>query len=580
MMRCCCANGLLKWWWDERIDVSYSSHSGLSDDAMAQLVADDTVEVLEHSETVEQTDIGEMPAHDLRIRRIAKKGEIKVAAVPRERFLIHPDAVTLADSLLTGEKTRVTRSDLVAMGYDRKVVEGLTLSGEDDVERAERRDFVSDTNAEAEALELVDYYDLFVRFDMDGDGIAELHHMCFAGGLGERNLLLDEECDEVQYCDLKVMAQPHQWEGISLADDMKDIQRTKTVLMRQTLDNIYWQNSPQPVMQEGAVKNEDAVFNPEFGLPIRVREGVDARAAMSFLQVPFVARDSFAMLSYLDEEMQDRTGITDAASGLAPDALQNMTAKASAMIEQAGIGQIELMVRTLAEGLRVFFSGLLRLIIKHSDRPRVLRLKGEWVEYDPRHWNAAMDCTVNTGLGTGTRERDMAVMQSIIGLQERIVAGLGPDNPFVKPENVWNVLSKLVEAAGIKTPDLFFTEPDQQEVEARLQATRNKPDPEQQKMQAQMQLEQAKLQVDMQKSKMQADVARDKERAQMEADLNVEQARIEADGIKQQRALAADAALLDKKLAFEREKLAVEREDVFMRYQADLMSKAQQQEAN
>ncbi|OCO98909.1 hypothetical protein BC374_25730 [Ensifer sp. LC13] len=51
-------------------------------------------------------------------------------------------------------------------------------------------------------------------------------------------------------------------------------------------------------------------------------------------------------------EATDRTGISDASSGLAPDALQNMTAKASARVEQAGIGQTELMVRTFAQGLR------------------------------------------------------------------------------------------------------------------------------------------------------------------------------------------------------------------------------------
>ena len=139
-----------------------------------------------------------------------------------------------------------------------------------------------------------------------------------------------------------------------MADDLADVQQVKTVLMRQTLDNIYWQNNPQPLMQDGVISNPEAVFNPEFGLPIRVRQGVDVRAALGFNQVPFVARDSFGMLEYLDGVASDRTGVSDASAGLAPDALQNMTATASAMIEQAGIGQTELMVRTVADGLRDF----------------------------------------------------------------------------------------------------------------------------------------------------------------------------------------------------------------------------------
>ena len=46
-------NGILKWWVDERQAVKISRHSGLPDDAFAQLVAGDDVEVLEHSEAVD-----------------------------------------------------------------------------------------------------------------------------------------------------------------------------------------------------------------------------------------------------------------------------------------------------------------------------------------------------------------------------------------------------------------------------------------------------------------------------------------------------------------------------------------------
>ncbi len=52
-----------------------------------------------------------------------------------------------------------------------------------------------------------------------------------------------------------------------------------------------------------------------------------------------------------------------------------MTAKATALVEQAGIGQTELMVRTFAQGLRRVFKGLLGLTIKHQDRPRAVRLR-------------------------------------------------------------------------------------------------------------------------------------------------------------------------------------------------------------
>ena len=564
-------NGILKWWFEEKQAVSISKHSGLNDDALAQLVSGDDVEILEQSqreELIEQMVAGPdgqpmmqqipVPVYDVKIRRVYTKRDVRCAAVPRERFLIHPEAVTLADSALTGEKTTVTRSDLVAMGYDRAIVDSLAVATDDDTESDARRDVTSDASEAERANDPIDYYDLFIRVDMDGDGIAELRHMVFAGGLAERNLLEDDEVDEVQFCDICVMRQPHQWEGVSLADDLMDIQRGKTVLLRQTLDNIYWTNNPQPIAQKNAIGNWDAVMNPEFGLPIEVNQGVDVRAALGFNTVPFVAQHSFGMMEYLDGEGADRTGVTEMSGGMPADALQNVTAAATNVMNNAAIGQTEMMVRNVAEGLKRFFRGLLRLSIKHQDMPRTVRLRGKWVPMDPRQWNAEMDCSVNTGLGAGTRERDMMMMQQVIGLQEKMLAGFGPDNPFIKPDNVYSAITKLAESAGLKTPSLYFTEPNPEEVKAKLDAMKNQPNPEQMKLEAQAKLEQAKMQMEMEKAKAQIQIDQQREAAQRDADLVIKQAEIAAEQQKQADKLASDAALQERQLAFEREKFAAE----------------------
>lgn len=552
-------NGILQVYFEEKLEAKVSSHTGLPEDAFAQLVAEPDVEVLEHSEREEVTDMGPLMVHDVKIKRMAKKRGIKATAVPRERFLIHPDAVSLDDSALTGSKTQMRRSDLVAMGYDKDLIWGLPIGDEDDdFERDTRRDYVGDADETHKPNDLIDYYDLYIRFDTDGDGIAELRHMCFAGGTGEKNLLMDEEADEVQFVDLKVLSQPHQWEGISLFDDLEDIQRVETVLLRQTLDNLYWQNNPQPMANKSAINNWDAVINPEFGLAIDVKNGFDVRTVLGYNQVPFVAQQSFAMLEYMDRAAQERTGITDASSGLAPDALQNMTAKASAMIEQAGIGQTELMVRTIAEGLRRFFRIILKLVIKHQDVPRTVRLRGEWVQYDPRSWNSDMDCTVNTGLGAGTRERDMQIMQYVMGLQEKLLASLGPDNAYVKPDNLYAALEKTVQATGLKSVEQYFTRPDPAEVQAQLDAMKNQPDPEQMKMQAQMQLEHAKMQFDVQKTQAQMQADASKEQQQRDADMIVAKQKMEMDRELEAVRIQAQAALKQQDIAWQREKLMLE----------------------
>jgi hypothetical protein len=548
--------GILTWGWEEKRCVSVSEHSGLDDMALAMLAGDDDVEVLEHStrsESVDQYDEmaggmvqAEQAVHDVRIRRERIERRPYVRAIKPEDFLIDDEAVSFDAARLIGTHERLTRSDLIAMGYDAETVNALPIAGSDDreqdIEEDARRREALDTgdDANARAMQEVDYYELYVRADYDGDGIAEIRRICMAGGTASKNILKNDEVDCANFAPIRCERLPHQWEGVSVADDAMEIQKIKTVLLRQTLDNLYWQNKPQPIVQEGSIKNPEAVLNPDFGLPIRVGNGMKWQDAVGFRQVPFMAKESFAMLAYLDEELSDRTGISDASSGLAPDALQNMTAKATALIEQGGIGQTEMMVRTLADDLKPVFRGLLKIIIQHQDKPRTIRLRNEWVTFDPRAWNAEMDATVNTGLGAGTRERDMAMMQLVIGMQEKLFAAFGPDNPFVSPDNLYAALSRLVESAGLKTPDMYFNEPDPQEVAARLQAERSKPDPEQVKLQAQMQIEQAK---------MQASTAR--ERAQMEADLMTKEKDRQMAAEAEQRKLAHDAALNEQKMAHE-----------------------------
>ncbi|MBX5206698.1 phage portal protein [Rhizobium sp. NZLR11] len=540
-------NGIIRWWYDKRIQVQVSSHSGLDEAAMVQLVKDDDVEVLEQGSEEKQVDGPDGPTletfYDLKIRRRAELCRTRLAAVPLEEFLIHPDALDIEESPITGINQRLRRSDLVAMGYDRKKIDAMPVSGSDDDKEVEeftrRRDVLDEDDSTQRALQEIEYYELYVRVDFDDDGIAELRRLVFAGGYKAKNLLENEEWDEVPFADIIAERRPHQREGNSVTDDMKEIQKIKTVLLRQTLDNLYWQNMPQPIVQEGTISNPEAVLNPKFGLPIRVTQGTDVRQALGFNSVPFVAKDSFAMLEYMDAEASDRTGINDASGGLPPDALQNMTATASAMIEQAGIGQTELMVRTIARGLKRVFQGLLRLTVKHQDKPRTVRLRDKWVTFDPREWNAEMDATVNTGLGAGTRERDMMMMQLIIQTQEKLLAGLGPDNPFVKPDNVYNAVAKLTESAGARSPELYFTKPDPAEIQQKLAAQANQPNPDVIKVQAQAEAQKQKAALDAQikQEQNQTDAQLEMERLNREFALKQEQLNRELE-LKRQQLIA------------------------------------------
>jgi NADH dehydrogenase/NADH:ubiquinone oxidoreductase subunit G len=167
---------------------------------------------------------------------------------------------------------------------------------------------------------------------------------------------------------------------------------------------------------------------------------------------------------------------------------------------------------------------------------------------------------VNVGLGAGTRERDMMMMSQIIALQEKIVANMGLDNPFVTPENFHKSVTSLTASAGIKSPDMYFSAPDPQDIERRKQIAATKPTPEQEKAQAAMQIEQMKAQLAIRSKEMDVQVQNSKEQAQLQADLQVKQAEMEKDAIARREQLEADAIKEEQKANLAREQMAQARE--------------------
>jgi hypothetical protein len=576
--------GILKWCAYRQRKVTIQEYTDQPDEAVMGLF-DDINEISNYSES-EETDPEVLALnpdarrHTFKLRRVEETITPKIEAIPRGSFLITPGAESIEEAELVGEEMLLTRSELVSMGYDREQVWRIPRfdGKEDDAESQMGDDYTTLRSDSRQAQHIVQVWEVYVRLDLDDDGIAEVHRLVFADGRGDGQtgghiVLGLEAVDEAPYASVVMERDPHQFEGHSIFEDIKPIQDIKTALFRATLNNLYAQNELQPFIDYSRVENPDAVTQ---GGPVLLKPGTNAAEVVQFKETPFVADKSFQMLEYLDTVSVDRTGITDQSGGLEADKLHNISATAALLATQPAIAQADAIVRSLANGgIRKAFRGLLRLVIAHSDGPRTVQMKGEWVQYDPKVWNMDMDCTVNVGLGGGSKERDMAVLQVILGLQTQIMTELGPDNPLVKPDQLYNTLEKITETAGFVSADPFFTSPDPQEVQAKLQAAANAPNPDVEKIKAQgevqmqieqakaqttMQLEQGKLQVQAQTEQMKAEVARDKERAQAEADLAVRQQEAQLEAQLAEQKMRFDAALAAQKLQFEREKLAQERE--------------------
>ncbi len=529
--------GVVKAYWDSKVDVKKERYESLTDDELVLLLSDGSLEVMEQDTEEVQTEQMDEQGNPILLRyhsvTVAKKttrGGVKIENIPPEEFLISKKAVNIAESPFVAHRKLLPRSDLVAMGFDPDIVANLPAFDElsytgERLARYSQGEQPHQDESMDQSMQEVEVYECYIRTDMDGDGIAEMRQVFYAGS----DILSNEEVEYVPFHALCPIPIPHKFFGESLADRAMDLQLIKSTVVRQMLDNLYLSNNSRVGAVEGRVNLDDLLSVTPGGV-VRMKDP----AAVVPLAVPSVIAQAFPMLEYLDNQQSKRTGVSDAQQGLDPNILQNVTAAAIAASTQAAGGKMELIARIFAEtGVKSLFLGILHLVGKYQDKPTIIRLRGKYVPIDPRAWSNQYDLEINVGLGTGNKQEQMAMLQMVLAKQEAILQQYGPANPLVSVGQYRQTLGRFIEAAGFVDSQEFFKEVPPEVDQALQQPQQPQPDPS---MQALMQQAQAQIQIAQQKAM--ADIQAKQEKAAAEIQLAREKA-------------AAD-------LQFEREKIALE----------------------
>jgi GrpB-like predicted nucleotidyltransferase (UPF0157 family) len=555
-------NGIVKAYWEDKEDITKERYFDLSDDELAMLMSDETMEIVEQDTTefpiidpMGQPVIDPMgmpvmaSTHNVVVQQKKKSGKVTIENVPPEEFLISKKARTIADSPFVAHRQMLTRSDLVAMGFNKKQVESLQMGDAlaytpERVARYAAGEQPYQTQTDDPSMQEIEVFECYVKTDMNGKGIAALTQVFYASNeilQDEDGKEMVEEVDYVPFHSICPIPIPHKFFGNSLADRTVDLQLIKTTITRQMLDNLYLTNNARVVAVEGQVNLDDLLTSTAGGV-IRAK----SQGAVQQLVVQNVANQAFPMLQYLDTVQSKRTGVSDASQGLDPAILQNVTAAAVASMQQAGAGKIELMARIFAEtGVKSLFQGILHLLCKYQDKARMVRMRGEFVEFDPRTWANQYDVSINVGLGAGNRQEQMAMLSMVLAKQEQLIGQYGPANPYVSPAQYRGTLGRMVEIAGFKDSAEFYKAitpeqdqalsnppPQQQqmppEVQAIMARTQAEIQSNQAKAQADIQLKQQQQQIDMemaqQKSVLEMQMMREKEAAKLQLEREKQQA--------------------------------------------------------
>lgn len=471
-------NGIIKVVHDVRLKRTKDTYQGLTQQQWMALKSDPTLQLTNVKSYIDQqnpTLPGPIDPHtgqpsqtqnvlyDCVAVTTKPQKRVLIQNVAPDEFIIERRATGIDDAGFMAHRGKRTLSDLLECGYDYDLVMSIPTGDDQDftTERIER--FADEDQlpygTEGESLDptmrKVWVTEAYIKVDQDGDGIAEWHVVTLAGNMGTGGIILDNvETDDHAFCDLTPNPEPHKFYGQSIFDQTKDIQDIKTALVRGVQDSIYFALAPRWGAVEGQVNLDDL-------LDVRPGGVVRLKNAMGVVPMPQlnVAPEAQAVVEYWDNVKERRTGISAQNQGLSPDML-SQTATGISLLQNAGQQRIELMARVFAErGFKRLYRRVFQLTCQYQDEPRTIRLRNKWVNIDPRDWKDRMDVTVGIGAGAFNKDQQLQTANGVLQVQEAIVKN-GGAGTLVTPKNIYNTLVKFVEAAGWKTPDPYFTDPD------------------------------------------------------------------------------------------------------------------------
>ncbi len=527
-------NGYVDVAWEDITRRTTDRYRGVTEDEITQIIAEleeenegATVEVVsqdEYTETVVVPDpmTGmpvevEVPLLDVRLKIDGEsKGKPVIQPLPPEEVVVNRrhNSLMLTDAAFVAWTPNLPRSDLVAMGLEPDMVEGMApnehvdrYSGneKDTRFRVGENDQTSYASGDPQQgqMESVGFAKCYVRADLDGDGVAELLRV-YATHDGEVLKWADHMKDrvtsvewpycieEVEACGIVALSPfivPHRHQGVSLGELLMQTTKILTELKRQMLDNIALQNQPRRHIDEASVTDTtyddlEGSAAPGTKLSYDSRQGGNPPILEP---APDVVTNSLAAMEFFKADREE-TGITRLQQGLSGEAVGSDTWRGQAQLMDAANKKLRMIARCMAEcGFKEVFQLIHMLIRKHADKEFAIRLRGEWIDVDPRSWRERSDMTVNIGLGTGNKDLQLGHFMNLWGMQGELMAMGG-----VTPEHRFNAFEKIIELAGVQNPERYALDPEKQQ----WQPPEPPADPLVELKRIEAQTQQMKLQVD------------------------------------------------------------------------------------
>lgn len=531
------SNGTMKVWIEETDEREVKRFSSLSPEEVSYLESQGAELVSEDGEYLE-------------FEMMTKGQELRIRRVAPENFIVDPnqDCLTYERTSFLAERLLLSRSDLVEMGYNKKVVSLLpahTLDAEVDQQAKYVQNQQNPSSEATTDRDVVEVFECYVRATDDGKtGISSLWKVmyCYEGN----KVLSKDQVDWIPYATGAPFLVPGRWYGRSMYHKLKDIVYGKTRVLRQWIDSNEAALNARKYVNSQMVNMDDLLTTRLNGV-VRCK-GAPAEAVM-IEPVTDVAGSAMQLLDYFDKLRAERCGA--AMDVMQPEAqVMKSVSGVSAEVQLSSTEMMATMIaRTLSETLirNVFI--LAHETLRRSWKGTIMiKLKGVWTEVDPAQWRPRNRVNTKVGVSPGERSKKVGALNQQLGYQLQMLQA-GGANIMVTLNNVHRLLLDLGKAQGLDSIDSYWIDPESPESQqAQQQMAEQSQGQQQMAMQAQqmaMQLEQAKIEIDKMKVEYDRldDIADNEfDRMKLAAEIEVKEAEFVQQGIDSIRAATAGSS--------------------------------------
>jgi hypothetical protein len=385
---------------------------------------------------------------------------ICIENVPPEYFMVsqNQSSINLDASDYCGHVHYYSKNELLAMGYPYEQVIDLPVSNSvlDTSDSAVRyskesgRSFQGTFNTRsAEIVEVIEHY---IR-DAEDDNPKLYMIKTAADGA----IVLDAyEVDRIPYHVITPKINPYRFYGDSMADEIIDLQYARSNLYRSAFDNIKYTVAPRKLVRGQVDLEQLNDYSPTAIIDLGVDGSVENETT------PFVAASAIEFAKELENARAERTGFSRETAGLDSSSLANSTNMVGSAILNLSQLRVKMIASTFAHtGVKSLYNHVRELMLKNEKREKMFEINGKFVNINPRGWLRSRSSTVKTGLGHAGRMEMANNMQAVLSLQEKLVTAQGGmSGALVDFDNVYNAISRAMEAAGIVEVSAFFKNPE------------------------------------------------------------------------------------------------------------------------